>query len=161
MGIIASAVTECQCSKDGWQFKETRIRWSEALADATWRDEEAYLNHTMPTEFWNHAFEWTNLSLPDDIRPLNLHEHWQCLGILFAKTLHSQGRIKNLWHNKDDGFIPPLGIRERFGLARDRFLNWERYLKIWPGASLLTHGTTYSHLLMHLILTGESLLSWH
>ena len=73
--LLQGAVTECQRSKDGWQFKETRILWSEALADATWRDEEACLNHTMPTEFWNHALQWTNLSLPDDIRPFNLHEH--------------------------------------------------------------------------------------
>ena len=44
-----------------------------------------------------------------------------------------QDLFTHKWHSKDDGFVPPLRIRERFGLARDRFLNWERYLKIWPG----------------------------
>ena len=41
--------------------------------------------------------------------------------------------LKNGIHLPIDGFIPPLRIRERYGLARDRFLNWDRYLKIWPG----------------------------
>ena len=55
-----------------------------------------------------------------------------CLDVLYGRTLHSMGRIKDLWHTRDDGFVPPFRMRERFGLARDRFIDWERYLKIWP-----------------------------
>ena len=37
---------------------------------------------------------------------------------------------------RDDGFVPPYRMRERFDLARDRFIDWERFLKIWsPGDS--------------------------
>ncbi|KAL5484079.1 hypothetical protein EMCRGX_G020521 [Ephydatia muelleri] len=60
------------------------------------------------------------------------HEHWMCLGVLYARTLHPMGRIKDLWRTRDDVFVPPFRMRERFGLARDRFIDWERFLKIWP-----------------------------
>ena len=30
--------------------------------------------------------------------------------------------------------MPPFRMRECFGLARDRFIDWERFLKIWPPA---------------------------
>ena len=53
-------MTECQRTKDGWRFAEMRVRWQEGLAEADWRDEEAYsFNHMMPIDFWVDCLQWT------------------------------------------------------------------------------------------------------
>ena len=129
---LQGGVTECQRAKDGWRYAETRIRWQGALAETVWHDEEACFNHMMHIDFWMDCLQWTNDSLPDNVAAFSEHEHWMCLGVLYARTLHPIGRIKDLWRTRDDGFVPPFRMRERFGLARDRFIDWERYLKIWP-----------------------------
>ena len=129
---LQGGVTECQRAKDGWRYAETRIRWQGALAETVWHDEEACFNHMMPIDFWMDCLQWTNNSLPDNVAAFSEHEHWMCLGVLYARTLHPIGRIKDLWRTRDDGFVPPFRMRERFGLARDRFIDWERFLKIWP-----------------------------
>ena len=123
-------MTESQRAKDGWRYAETR--WQGALAETLWHDEEACFNHMMPIDFWMDCLRWTNDSLPDNVAAFSEHEHWMCLGVLYERTLHPMGRIKDLWRTRDDGFVPPFRMRERFGLARDRFIDWERFLKIWP-----------------------------
>ena len=56
------------------------------------------INHMMPIDFWNDCLcRWTNDSLPDNVAAFSEHEHWMCLGVLYARTLHPMGRIKDLW----------------------------------------------------------------
>ena len=33
------------------------------------------------------------------------HKHWMCLGVLYGRTLHPMGRIKDLWRTRDDGLF--------------------------------------------------------
>ena len=94
---LQGGVTECQRAKDGWRYAETRIRWQGALAETVWHDEEACFNHMMPIDFWMDCLQWTNNSLPDNVAAFSEHEHWMCLGVLYARTLHPIGRIKDLW----------------------------------------------------------------
>ena len=110
--ILQRGMAECQRTKDGWRFAETRVRWQERWAETDWHDEEACFNHMMPIDYWVDCE----------------HEHWMCLGVLYGRTLHPMGRIKDPWRTRDDGFVPPFRMRECFGLARDRFIDWERYL---------------------------------
>ena len=86
----------------------------------------------MPIDFWMDCLQWTNNSLSDNVAAFSEHEHWMCLGVLYARILHPIGRIKDLWRTRDDGLVPPFRMRERFGLARDCYIDWERFLKIWP-----------------------------
>ena len=86
--ILQGGVTECQWAKDGWRYAETRIRWQGALAETVWHDEEACFNHMMPVDFWMDCLRWTNDSLPDNVAAFSELEHWMCLGVLYARTLH-------------------------------------------------------------------------
>ena len=87
-----------------------------------WQRQETCFNHMMPIDFWMDCLQWTNNSLPDNVAVFSEHEHWICLSVPYARTLHPMGRIKDLWRTRDDGYVPPFRMRERFGLARDRFI---------------------------------------
>ena len=65
----------------------------------------------MPINFCIDCLQWTNDSLPHNVAAFSEHEHWMCLGVLYARTLHLMGRIEDLWRNKDDGVFPPFRMR--------------------------------------------------
>ena len=69
-------------------------------------------------------------------------EHLMCLGVLYGRTLHPMGRIKDLWRTRDDGFVPPFRMREYFSLARDWFIDVGEI----PLVTQTTSGNTPSHL---------------
>eukprot|EP00731_Ephydatia_muelleri_P010048 Em0005g634a len=75
---------------------------------------------------------WTNGSLPSTLDHFTEYEHWQCVGVLLGTSLAYGCNIRELWGTKDDGFCPPFNLGSRFNLARDRYLSWKRYLKLWP-----------------------------
>eukprot|EP00731_Ephydatia_muelleri_P027136 Em0019g9a len=58
--------------------------------------------------------------------------HGQKWSLLEGTSLAYGCNTRELWGTKDDGFCPPFNLGSRFNLARDRYLSWKRYLKLWP-----------------------------
>ena len=61
---------------------------------------------------------------------INIGSVLQCA--LLGTSLAYGCNIRELWGTKDDGFCPPFNLGSRYNLARDRYLSWRRYLKLWP-----------------------------
>ena len=75
---------------------------------------------------------WTNASLPANVDRFSEFQFLQCIAILYGRTLLPSGSIRNMWKKKATGFLQPMDVGARFGLVRDRFEGWRKYLKLWP-----------------------------
>lgn len=75
---------------------------------------------------------WTNASLPANVDRCSEFQFLQCMAILYGRTLLPSGSIRNMWKKKATGFLQPMDVGGRFGLVRDRFEGWRKYLKLWP-----------------------------
>ena len=77
---------------------------------------------------------WTNASLPANVDRFSEFQFLQCIcmAILYGRTLLPSGSIRNMWKKKATGFLQPMDVGGRFGLVRDRFEGWRKYLKLWP-----------------------------
>ena len=80
----------------------------------------------------NGPLGWTNASLPDNVDAFTEYQFIQCIGVLYGRTLLPAGNIRELWSKTTNGFVPAMNIGGRFGLVRDRFEQWRKYLKLWP-----------------------------
>ena len=54
------------------------------------------------------------------------------MAILYGRTLLPSGSIRNMWKKKATGFLQAMDVGGRFGLVRDRFEGWRKYLKLLP-----------------------------
>ena len=86
---------------------------------------------------WSRLFRWTfsrqggNFGLDQQLfaqqrarlRQSRLFPVRQCLGVLYVKYL-VEGPLRDLWKTQENGLWPPFALGERFGLSRDRFLQW-------------------------------------
>eukprot|EP00731_Ephydatia_muelleri_P024414 Em0016g685a len=52
------------------------------------------------------------------------------VGVLLITALVNPGNIKNLWNTQESRLVPPFRTKERFGLERDRFLDWKAHLQL-------------------------------
>ena len=97
-----------------------------------WHSEYDCFLAMFPVSYFSSCLAWTNGSLPSTLDHFTEYEHWQCIGVLLGTSLAYGCNIRELWGTKDDGFCPPFNLGSRFNLARDRYLSWKRYLKLWP-----------------------------
>ena len=75
---------------------------------------------------------WTNASLPANVDRFSEFQFLQCMAILYGRTLLPSGSIRNMWKKKATGVLQAMDVGGRFGLVRDRFEGWRKYLKLWP-----------------------------
>ena len=96
--------------------------------------------NTFPMSWFTHdegCLGHINNILPEYVQPFTAHEQVQCLGVLLAKCF-AQGSIKSMWKRDDSGLCPSMRLGERFGIPRDRFLVWMKYLTFAPFKDDLT-----------------------
>ena len=130
--IMEGGVVADQCAKDGWGDKMLQMHWPHEMAHQEHKTEEDCWNILFPVDWYlaeNGPLSWTNASLPDNVDALTEH---QCIGVLYGRTLLPAGCIRELWSKTTNGFVPAMNIGGRFGLVRDRFEQWRKYLKLWP-----------------------------
>ena len=133
--VLDDGVTVDQRSKDGFTWKQCAINWPSGLEVAELRTALDCWNIMFPFQFFfggDGVLRWTNESLPHNIHPFTEYEFLQCMGILLGSSLAGRSNIKDLWNVKSSCFCQPLDLLRRFGLSRDRFLYWMKYVKLWP-----------------------------
>ena len=135
---LDSGVIVDQRAKDGWGNKLFRVHWPRETAHQEHKTEEECWNLLFPVHWFlaeNGPLGWTNASLPDNVDVFTEYQFIQCIGVLYGKCLLPSGSIRELWNKTTDGFVQAMNIGGRFGLVRDRFEQWRKYLKLWPQGS--------------------------
>ena len=135
---LESGVKVDQRAKDGWGNKLFRVHWPRETAHREHKTEEECWNLLFPVHWFlaeNGPLGWTNASLPDKVDVFTEYQFIQCIGVLYGKCLLPSGSIRELWNKTTDGFVQAMNIGGRFGLVRDRFEQWRKYIKLWPQGS--------------------------
>jgi len=120
--------------------KTPHINLLQGMPDPDRIDKEDAFKLAFPVAWYlsqNGALGYTNAALPTGKKKFSEHEFMKCLGVLATKCL-TEGPIRDLWSTKDFGVLPTLRMSERFGIARDRFLDWVSYLRFCPAGDNLS-----------------------
>ena len=70
---------------------------------------------------------WTNRCPVSTLDRCTEYEHLQCIGVLVH--VHTVGMAYGC--TVRDGFSLPFNLGGTYNLARDRYLSWRKYLKLW------------------------------
>lgn len=111
--------------------RKAKVMWESGPTPDQDRTVEETINWAFPMDWFlseEGALGCTNRALPSSVVKFSEHEFVQCLGIITAKCLVG-GPIRDLWKKRDTGFLPPLCVNERFGISRNRYEDWRRYLR--------------------------------
>ena len=145
--FLENGVTECSRAARGVRETEPSIKWFGDASDNGTRTVLQALEQAIPMDFFlkeEGALGWTNDSLPNNVPRFSQYEFVQCLGVLQAKCL-VEGPLKDLWKTADNGLLRPFALGERFGLSRNRFLDWVKYLKLCPANAPDTKAKRIEH----------------
>ena len=123
--MLDGAIPVCQRAAAGLGMNDLRIKWSNQPHSV-----EDCFNIMFPHDYFNHVINLTNANLPVSIRNFTKHEFMQCIGVLLTTALVNPGNIKNLWNTQESRLVSPFRMKERFGLGRDRFLDWKAHLQL-------------------------------
>ena len=134
--VLDDGVTVDQQSKDGFTWQRCTIIWPSGLDVAEFLTVLDCWNVMFPFQFFfgDEGLDWTDRVYLTTYIFFSEYEFIQCMGILLRSSLAGQSNIRDLWNIKSSGFCQPLDLLRRFGLSRDRFLYWKKYLKLWPPA---------------------------
>ena len=132
---MEGGVTIDQRAKDGCSDRQFKFIWPREVVQLKHKTEEDCWNLMFPVD-WFLAQEgplgWTNASLPANVDRFSEFQFLQCMAILYGRTLLPSGSIRNMWKKKATGVLQAMDVGGRFGLVRDRFEGWRKYLKLWP-----------------------------
>lgn len=119
---------------EGHVDKRPKVLWDAGMEEKETYSVDDCLKLAFPMDFLlseEGSLGYTNAILPDKVKPFTAYEYTQCLGVLLAKCL-VEGSIRDLWKTRDSGIIRAINLSERFGISRDRFLTWMRYVRFCP-----------------------------
>ena len=123
--VLNDGIPVCQQAAAGLGMNDLRIKWSNQPHSV-----EDCFNIMFPQDYFNHVIDLTNANLPVSIRNFTKHEFMQCIGVLLTTALVNPVNIKNLWNTQENRLVPPFRMKDRFGLGRDRFLDWKAHLRL-------------------------------
>jgi hypothetical protein len=127
-------VKVCSRAANGYADHRPRVIWDAKAQSQDFFSVEDTIDWSLPMDYMlatDGSLGYTNASLPHGIQPFTAHEYVQCLGVILAKCL-VPGPIRKMWSDKDNGILPAVSLGKRFGISRDRFLDWVRYLRFCP-----------------------------
>ena len=147
--ILPDGVPICPRAAAGVVDRLPQVIWPQALSEARHRVPQECMEMALPMDFLmgeEGSRGWTNESLPSNMTPFSEFEFMQCLGVLVAKCL-VDGAMKDLWKQGAGLLLPPFNLGGRFGLSRDRFHSWAKYVKFAPAEAMKTKAWRVSRLI--------------
>eukprot|EP00960_Hanusia_phi_P063826 765588-Hanusia_phi.AAC.2 len=137
--ICPDGVTTDQRAAMGYGFTKTTIRWPQHMQ---------LVDYKTPMQCWEIVFPWkyflgqdratgscllwTNDSLPDNVSPFTVYEFLQFIGVIYARSLAPDGRMRDLWSSKPHSMFRPPELGSRYNVSRRRFEMWQKYLRLCP-----------------------------
>ena len=123
--MLDLGISICQRAGAGLGMKNLQIKWPNEEHSV-----EDCFNIMFPHSYFDRVLELTNEHRAASTKLFSKHEFMQCISVLLTAALAKPDNIKNLWNTKATNLIPPFRMKERFGLSRDRFIQWKAFIQL-------------------------------
>eukprot|EP00960_Hanusia_phi_P010128 295928-Hanusia_phi.AAC.1 len=129
----------------GFGFTKTTIKWPDHVRLLDYKTPIHCWQTLFPWEFFfghdrsnGSCLTWTNDSLTPGTDPFTVHEFLQFMGVLYTRSLHPKGRMRDLWSNQSGDLIRSPELGTRYNVSRRRFELWQKHLTLCPPTHMMT-----------------------